>query len=108
MLGQNTLNALKVWISDNSGGVTGIETPSGAVTDRGVGDSSTLAEIRMAYSGSQYTIDEGNVGGQGMLAINVFEGPNGYANRRLLSFQIEDSGRSAPPSIGRPKSAEGC
>jgi hypothetical protein len=108
VLGQNALSALKVWIADNTGRVTGIETPHGAMTDRGVGDGSTPADIRAVYSGPQYTIDEGNVGGQGMLAINVFVGPSNYTNHRLLSFQIGDDGRSGPPSIGRPKSWEGC
>src|SRR5581483_10960679 len=108
VLGQNALNVLKVWIADSSGQVTGIETPPGTLTDRGVGDGSTPAQIRAAYSGSQYTIDEGNVGGQGMLAINVFEGPKDYTSHRLLNFQIGDNGRSGPPSIGRPKAWEGC
>lgn len=108
VLGENKLNVLKVWIADASGRVTGIETPPGILTDRGVGDSSTPDEIRAAYSGPGYTIDEGFVGGQGALAINVFQGPKDYTSHRLLSFQIGDNGRSESPSIGRPKSWEGC
>ena len=88
--------------------MTGIDTPPGVVTGRGVGDGSTPAEIRAAYAGPQYTIDEGNVGGQGLLAINVFEGPNNYTNHRLLSFPIGDNGRAESPSVGRATASEGC
>jgi hypothetical protein len=108
VIGENTLGALKVWIADSSGRVTGIETPAGTKTDRGVGDGSTPAEVRAAYSGPEYTIDEGNVGGQGMSAINVFEGPKEYTSHRLLSFLVDADGRTGPPSIGRPKGWEGC
>lgn len=108
VLGQNAMEAFKVWIADSSGRVTGIETPSGALTDRGVGDRSTPADIRAAYSGSQYSIDQGYIGGQGSLAIQVFDGPKSDANKRFLSFAIGDDGRTGPPSIGRSNGWEGC
>ncbi len=108
VLGENQVISLKVWIADSSGRVTGIETPAGAMTDRGVGDGSSPAEVRAAYSGPQYSIDEGNVGGQGTPAINVYEGPKGDTNHRLLSFSIGDDGRTGPPSIGRATASEGC
>ncbi len=108
VLGQNAINTLKVWIADSSGRVTGIDTPAGAKTDRGVGDGTTAAEVRAAYSGPQYSIDEGYVGGQGMQAINVYEGPKSDRNHRLLSFLIGDDGRTGPPGIGRATDAEGC
>lgn len=108
VIGEIAVGALKVWIADSSGRVTGIETPFGTKTDRGVGDGSTPAEVRAAYSGPEYTIDEGYVGGQGMQAINVVEGPKEYTSHRLLSFLVNAEGRTGPPSIGRPKGWEGC
>lgn len=108
VLGDNMPNVLKAWIADSSGRVTGIETPRGVLTDRGVGDGSSAAEIHAAYDGSGYTVDDGYGGGQGMRAINIFEGPKDYSQHRLLSFPIGDNGLSGPPSIGRPTAWEGC
>jgi Ca-activated chloride channel family protein len=110
VLGENSADAFQVWISGKTGRVTGIETPPGTLTDRGVGDGSTSAEIRAAYAGSTFTIDEGNVGGQGSLASNVFEGPVDYnaSPMRLISFSLGDDGRAGRPSIGRPEGWEGC
>ncbi len=108
VLGENAIDVLKVWIAESSSRVTGIETPHGVMTDRGVGDGSTPDQIRAAYSGPEYTIEEGNVGGQGMSAINVFEGPKDDTNHRLLGFAIGNDGRASPPSIGRRKDSESC
>lgn len=107
VLGENTMNALRVWISNRTGRVTGIETPSGTLTDRGVGDGSTISEIHAAYDGFGYTIDDGYGGGQGSRAINIFDGPNTYENHRMLNFPLE-AGRSGPPSVGRARASEGC
>ncbi len=97
-------NALTVWVNDGTGRVTGIEAPPGTVTDRGVGDGSSPAEIRAAYPAPEFTIEEGHVGGQGSEAVNVRNQAGG-----LMNFDVSsDTGRAEAPAIGRSRSAEGC
>lgn len=98
----------KVWIADGSGRVTGIDTSPGSKTDKGVGEGSSVAEIRTAYSDPRYTFDEGFVAGQGLPGINVYDGPKTDTNRRMLSFGLDDVGGAGSPSIGRAGGWEGC
>lgn len=102
VVGQNAAGALKVWIYDKTGRVTGIEAPPGAMTDRGVGDGSTPDQIKATYAGPGFYIEAGYVGGQGSEAVNVRNDAG-----QLISFGI-DSGRAESPSIGRARASEGC
>ena len=80
--------------------VVRIITPPGTMTDRGVGSGSTPDDIRAAFASPGYTVEEGQIGGQGMDAINVKN-----ASGELISFGIND-GVADPPSIGFPSGWE--
>lgn len=98
---------LSVWINTDKGVVTGIETPPGTMTDRGVGDGSTMPQIRAAYE-SDHRID---VEGQ----PNIQGGQNIYLRRRsstsedvFIAFRVDRDGSIGPPNVGRNTSRESC
>ncbi|BEK95710.1 hypothetical protein [Nocardia seriolae] len=95
-----------VWIDTAKGVVTGIETPPGTTTDRGVGDGSTPARIIAAYN-ADHTIEQGAIGGQGSPAI-IVRSKTATDRTHFLCFPIKEDGNAGPPSIGRPYASEGC
>ncbi|MFC9872663.1 hypothetical protein [Nocardia salmonicida] len=102
----DTVWDLAVWLNTDKGVVTGIETPQGTTTDRGVGDGSTPAQVLTAYS-ADHTIEQGNIGGQGSPAV-IVRAKNSPAPGRFICFPIKRDGSVGPPSIGRPYASEGC
>ncbi|WP_277351752.1 vWA domain-containing protein [Antrihabitans stalactiti] len=106
VLGENRQYALTLWIKDDKGVVTGINTPAGTVTDRGVGDGSTVDQIRAVYA-RDHDVDVGNSAGQGSPGVVVK--PTGSAKPGdYLVFPIENNGTVGPPSVGRGPANEGC
>ncbi|BAW07052.1 hypothetical protein NSERKGN1266_43100 [Nocardia seriolae] len=95
-----------MWIDTAKGVVTGIETPPGTTTDRGVGDGSTPARIIAAYN-ADHTIEQGAIGGQGSPAI-IVSSKTATDRTHFLCFPIKEDGNAGPPSIGRPYASEGC
>lgn len=95
-----------VWIDTTKGIVTGIGTPLGTKTDRGVGDGSTPAQILAAYA-ADHTIEQGAVGGQGMSAI-IVKPKQTTDQTHFICFPIKEDGNAGPPSIGRRYAEEGC
>jgi hypothetical protein len=82
-----------------------ILTAPGAMTDRGVGDGSTPQQIKAAYAGSEFTIDDGpGVGPMGTDGIKVKD-----ASGRQIIFSLSSSaGPAAPPIIGADPGESGC
>ncbi len=89
--------------ADGTGRIVQIITPKGALTDRGIGDGSTPQQIKAAYAGPEFSIEDGPVGGQGMDAINVKN-----ASGQMISFMVSDSGTVESPSVGQPAGFELC
>lgn len=96
--------ALTVWINDGTGRVTGIETPPGTATDRGVGDGSSPDEIKAAYGAPEFTIEDGYVGGQGSEAVNVRNQKGGLMNFGISS---DTPGERNLPQLVGPGRARG-
>ncbi|CAM2740948.1 VWA domain-containing protein [Skermania piniformis] len=93
---------LSVWIDDKTGKVTGINTPLGTMTDRGVGDGSTVAAVTEAYAADASV--ERATGGQGSKILRVTPKDAGYS----IAFTLADDDTIGQPHIGRSQGSEGC
>ncbi len=106
ILGPGDKVPVKAFFSEKTKHLNGLSTPPGTRTDRGVGDGSTVDEVKAAYE--QYAIDEGPVAGHDGPGLNVYEGPKEFIAHRMLGFEVHPGGTVGPPFIGRPANWEGC
>ncbi len=80
-----------------------ILTPKGTVTDHGVGVGSTPEEIRAAYAGSQFTIDDNADGTPMKRGLRVRDS----SSRQILFYNIEADHVGAV-DVGADRGESGC
>lgn len=106
ILGPGEITPVRAWISEKTTHLNGISTPPGTMTDLGVGDGSTVDEVRAAYA--QFAIDDGPVTDGAGPRLTVYDGPKEFIAHRMLGFAVHPDGTVGPPSIGRPADWVGC
>lgn len=91
-----------------SEGVTVIESPPGTLTDRGVGDGSTVAQIESVYGNDHSTRTIQTESGQSIFVTTGDPGQVGNGDPGgLIGFSIHD-GTVGPPVIGGVPGFEYC
>jgi hypothetical protein len=73
------------------------------MTDRGVGDGSTVSAIQAAYAGDSTITREPSLGGHETLRVQ----PNDPGAGQFLAFQV-DGDTAGQPHVGRTPGSEGC
>jgi hypothetical protein len=96
-------------VHDTEGVVITIKTPGGTKTDRGVGDGSTVEQVKAAYAKDRNTALQLTQDGQA-LAVTTDNPDNAGRGRlkNLIGFAATDSGTVGPPLIGGIPGYEYC
>ncbi|MDI9904797.1 hypothetical protein [Rhodococcus sp. IEGM 1406] len=91
-----------------SAGVTVIESPPGTLTDRGVGDGSTVAQIESTYGNDHSTMTIQTESGESIFVTTGDPGQVGNGNPGgLIGFSIH-GGTVGPPVVGGVPGFEYC
>lgn len=96
-------------VHDTEGVVITIKTPGGTKTDRGVGDGSTVEQVRAAYAQDRNVASQSTQAGQTLVVTTGNPDSAGRGNPgRLIGFAMGGGGTVGPPQVGGVPGYEYC